>query len=257
MPRRTHPTEHTTTVNWQASAITGLNDLWSGLLDLVYPPKCLVCGDMQSKYLCAECLSEIVFINPPPPICSRCGAPNQENGCGECRGVEFAFDSARGVGIYDGALKEAIHQLKYSGHEVIAPVLGMLIVDHLKSRSIFISQIDCIVPMPIHASRLRQRGFNQSELLAREIGRAFELPILPRTLIRGRATRPQVELSVEERLPNVDGAFEVVRSDAVSGRRVLLVDDVFTTGSTSDSASRALRDAGAGEVHVLTLARSV
>jgi ComF family protein len=232
-----------------------VRDLWSGLLDLVYPPKCLVCGDMQPEYFCEACRAEIVFIQPP--VCSRCGAPIQDGPCAECFGIEYAFDAARAVGVYDGPLREAIHQLKYSGHRVLAPVLGGLLVDHLRGRSGFIQRIGCIVPMPIHTSRRRQRGFNQSALLAEPVGRAFALPVVERALIRTHATRPQVDLPIEMRRENVEGAFQVAGADAVAGRSVLLIDDVFTTGSTADSAARALRDAGAREIHVLTLARSV
>ena len=232
-----------------------LRDLWTGLLDLAYPPKCLVCGEMQPKFLCDACLAEVVLIEPP--VCSQCGAPLQEGRCPECRHeVEFAFNSARAVGQYDGVLKEAIHQLKYSGHRVLGPVLGALIVEHLR-RSALVPRVACIVPMPIHPSRVRQRGFNQSELLAAEVSRAFGLPLLPRALVRTRPTRPQVDLPIEKRRENVEGAFKVVREDAVAGRSILLVDDVLTTGSTADSAARALRDAGAREIHVLTLARSL
>jgi len=226
-----------------------------GLLDLVYPPKCLVCGEMQPKYLCGECIAEIALIEPP--VCARCGAPPQDGRCIQCQGIEFSFDSARAVGVYDGVLKEAIHQLKYSGHRVLGPVLGALLVEHLRGRPDFIRRIDCIVPVPIHRSRARRRGFNQSELLAQEVGWVFELPVLPQAIERHRPTRPQVDLPIEERSENVRGAFRVVRQDAVSGRILLLIDDVFTTGSTVDSAASALRDAGAGEIHVLTLARSV
>lgn len=235
------------------SALVG--DIWAGLLDLVYPPKCVVCGEMQSKYMCPECQDAIVFIKPP--TCSHCGAPKPEPQCAECHGVVFAFDSAQSVGIYDGVLKEAIHQFKYAGHTVMASVLGALLVQHINSRADFLAKIGCIVPMPIHPSRARFRGFNQSELLASEIGRALDLPVLPAALIRTRPTRPQVDLPVDKRHENVDDAFSVTREDVVSGRIVLLIDDVFTTGSTCDSASRALREAGAREVHVLTVARSV
>lgn len=237
------------------SASRWFRDFWTGLLDLVYPPKCLVCGEIQRKYLCEQCLEQIVFIEPP--VCGRCGAPTPEGRCAECAGIEFSFDSARAVGVYDGVLKEAIHALKYSGHRVLAPVLGALLVEHLRSRGGFVSRIGPVVPVPIHPSRVRQRGFNQSELLAAEIGRAFGLPVASDALERTRRTRPQVDLPIDQRSENVRGAFRAARQDVISGRSLLLIDDVFTTGSTVNSAAQALRDAGAREVHILTLARSV
>lgn len=234
-----------------------LLDLWSGLLDLVYPPKCLVCGDMQPKYFCEECLKQVVYIQPP--VCSNCGAPRDpnESRCRECHGVEFCFNAASAVGVYDGVLKEAIHQFKYSGHRVMGPILGELLVDYLHAHRGMLLHTNCVIPVPIHHSRERQRGFNQSDILAAEIGRAFSLPVLPSVLVRTIPTHPQVDLPIDKRRNNVERAFKVRREDAVSGRSILLVDDVFTTGSTVDSAASALRDAGASYIHVLTLARSV
>lgn len=236
--------------------ISIIRNIWDGILDLLYPPKCLVCGDMQPKYLCSDCLSQITFINPP--VCRRCGAPVQENEpCHGCSQVELGFDSARSVGAYDGVLKEAIHQLKYSGHRVMAPILGGLIVDYLREQNAWLRRTSCIVPIPIHSSRLRSRGFNQSELLAVEISRVFALPMVGASLVRWRSNQPQVDLPLDKRHENVQGIFRVIRADSIAGRSVLLIDDVYTTGSTVDSAARVLREAGAREVHVLTLARSL
>jgi ComF family protein len=170
--------------------------------------------------------------------------------------VEFAFDSARAIGEYEGVLKEAIHQLKYSGHRVLGPVLSALLLERIRLGD-YAMQVDCIIPIPVHSSRLRQRGFNQSELLAQGISCAFDLPLLRGVLLRTIATKQQIGLLIEKRRENVEGAFKVARNDAVEGRRILLLDDVLTTGSTADSAARALRDAGAKAIHVLTLARSL
>ncbi|MBI2843631.1 MAG: ComF family protein [Armatimonadetes bacterium] len=232
-----------------------VRDIWCGLLDLVYPPKCLVCGKMQPKYLCDACVEQIVYIDPP--ICRRCGAPLTEGRCLECAGAEFEFNSAESVGVYEGVLREAIHQFKYSRHRVLGPVLGGLLVEHMRSRGDLKYRAASIVPVPIHKSRLRMRGFNQSEMLAEHIGKSLSLPVLRDALLRSKPTRAQVDLPVEVRKENVHGVFQVKRRDAVSGRILLLIDDVYTTGSTADSAARALRAAGAEEIHVLTLARSV
>lgn len=232
-----------------------LIDLYEAVLDLVYPPKCLICDEMQPQYICNDCLKEIVYIKTP--ICARCGAPIEDKWCQDCHQTEFAFDSAKAVGEYDGVLRQAIHLLKYSGHKVLTPILGELMVDYLHSERRFLNRIGCIVPMPIHISRLKQRGFNQSELLAKEIGNKLALPVNTSAVIRSKATKSQVGMQHIMRQENVEDAFEVVRPDAVYGRVVLLVDDVLTTGSTADSAARAIREAGAAEVHVLTLARAI
>lgn len=230
-------------------------DIWEGALDLIYPPKCLVCGDMQPKYFCDECLSDIVWIKPP--VCSYCGMPVDDRNCRECVEIDFAFDSARSAAVYDGALKDAIHQFKYSGHKALGPILAELVIRYLREKTERLRLVDCVIPVPIHSSRLRQRGFNQSEILADEIGQAFSLPVLCGNLTRTRSTRPQVNLPKDQRRENVADAFCVESKDGVEGRNILLIDDVFTTGSTSDAATRALKDAGAKAVHVLTLARSV
>lgn len=232
-----------------------LVEIWRGLIDLVYPPKCLVCGDMQATYLCASCYADIERIKPP--CCPRCAMPTPEGPCRECPGVDFSFDSATAAGVYSGVLKDAIHQLKYSGHRVMAPYLYELLVELLRSRNVLLQKIDCIVPVPIHPKRQRERGFNQSELLARGVGRALAIPVLSNAIRKSRLTPRQVELTGSLRREIVVGAFEVVRVDGFAGRRVLLIDDVFTTGSTCDAAASALRSGGAREIHVLTVARSV
>lgn len=229
--------------------------IWEGVLDLLYPPKCLVCDDMSGKYLCDDCLSEISFIKPP--ICFRCGAPLDDRQCVECKDADYAFITARSVAVYDGVLKDAIHKLKYSGHEILGPILGSIMVEYLRSIPYHIAKYDCIVPMPIHISRLKQRGFNQAALIANEIGNALGLPVMNGVLVRNRSTHPQVDLPIEDRHSNVLGAFSTLREAGIAGISVILIDDVFTTGSTADAAARALIDGGAREVHVLTMARSL
>lgn len=233
-----------------------INDFWEGLLDLVYPPKCLVCDEMQPDYLCADCIKQITLIEGR--VCKDCGALLEDDKwCTECQSIDFAFKSARSVGVYDGVLKDAIHQFKYSGHRVLAPVFGTLMVGYLHKHTDCLQNVDCIIPVPIHRSRLRQRGFNQSELLAEVISREFALPLVRGALVRTHATHPQVNLPNDKRHENMQNAFQAVQADAIKSRSILLIDDVFTTGSTVDSAARSLRNAGAGEIHVLTLARSL
>ncbi len=233
-----------------------IRDTWVGLLDLVYPPKCLVCGDIQSEYFCEKCRAEIVPITPP--ICFVCGASLVEGYCRDCHsGTEFAFDAARAVASYEGTIKEAIHQLKYSGHRIIAPALGAMLVEFLQTKSDIVHRADCVIPMPVHPSKERQRGFNQAELIAREVADAFALPLLTNALIRSKPTRPQVDLSLEARKTNTLGAFEVVRVDGVTNRCVLLIDDVLTTGGTAHAAAWSLKEVGAREVLVATVARAI
>jgi ComF family protein len=236
-------------------SVSIMADIWQGIVDLLYPPKCLVCGEMQPDYLCAACIDEIIKLDRT--ACPKCALPRPEGTCTACRDLEYSFDSAASVGVYEGVLKDAIHQLKYSGHRVIAPALASLMVQSLRTRPWLIDRTACIVPVPIHPAKERQRGFNQSELIARDVARVFAKPMVTRALARRKQTLAQVELSGERRRENTIGIFEVVRRDAVEGRNVMLVDDVFTTGSTVEAAAFALREAGAREVHVVTLARSL
>ena len=236
-----------------SSATEYIRDIAHGIADLIYPPKCVACGDIQARHLCEACLSKIAYIEPP--VCRRCGLPLDGPTCREAMCGRFAFHNARAVAIYDGVVREAIHQLKYSGLTVVAQELRDLMTAFLARTPHFAIDASCVVPLPIHRSRQRERGFNQSFLLAVGVADHLNLPIDSKSLIRRVATRPQVELSPYERMENVKGAFAAA-DNAFEGQAVLLIDDVLTTGSTAGEASAALRKAGARCVYVLTLARS-
>jgi ComF family protein len=184
--------------------------------------------------------------------------------CGACREDEPAFDGARSFGLYTGNLRQAVLRLKFGGDERLGARLGELLAspwDALPQVGEFASPL--IVPVPLHASRRRERGFNQSDLLAAGLVRALGRqnagaapPVAKACLRRKRATPPQTGLSVAARRENLQGAFEVVKPQAVRGRRIVLVDDVMTTGATLSACARALKRAGAAQVMGLTLARA-
>lgn len=232
-----------------------ISEVWLGFVDLIFPPICLVCGEVQEKYLCTDCASKISFLTPP--LCHRCAMPLVDGVCNECRDLEFAFDTAYSVGAYEGVLRDAIHAFKYKSQKVLSEPLSNLMIEALSANNRLRASVDVIVPVPIHLSRKRLRGFNQAELLAAQIGRAMKLPVVMDVLIKSSPNRAQIDLPLDMRKSNVEGVFSINNADAVYGRRVMLVDDVFTTGSTCDSASVALRSAGVREIHVFTLARSV
>jgi competence protein ComFC len=231
-----------------------LRDLWSGALDLVYPPKCLVCGEFQPRYLCVKCASRIDYLEPP--VCDQCGLPVDDGFCRNIHCKTLSFTRARAVAVYDGVIRLAIHQLKYSGQTVLIDDFHTLLVDFLARNDHFASDATAVVPVPIHPSRERERGFNQSALLAEGIAEYLRLPLPTRALQRVGGLLPQVDLSEQERIENVRGAFKVLDAAALDGQRVLLVDDVLTTGSTASEASKTLRSAGVTRIYVLTLARS-
>jgi len=170
------------------------------------------------------------------------------------------FSSARSIGVYEGALLDAIHRFKYNGKTSLAKPLVTIMDRSITSNKIAglsVHSCDLIVPVPLHKTRLKERGFNQSLLLARELARLYNLSMDYLNLKRIRATDHQVNLKGKDRLINVKGAFAVEDKVAFKDKKVLLIDDVYTTGATIVECSKVLKRAGAKNVDVLTLARVV
>jgi ComF family protein len=176
---------------------------------------------------------------------------DEEGRCALCRTNARGFDAAYSFGAYEGVLKKLIHLLKYDRIRTLAGPLA----DRLVSAIPLDQRFDAIVPMPLHWFRYWRRGYNQATLLAKELGRRGGLPLV-RGVRRSRATPPQAGLSGARRRANVAGAFQPLRGRPLQGKRVLLVDDVFTTGATASACAGALKKAGASYVAVLTLARA-
>jgi len=237
-----------------ASIARSVADIGSGVLDLIYPPHCVVCRVTDHGYLCPKCIDSMTLIEPP--VCYKCGTPCQAFQCDECYQREYAFECARSAGIFDGALRDAIHALKYRNHEAAAEPLAEIMARAFAGTGLARSA-DVLIPIPIHNSRLLERGFNQSEVLARMLGRRIGVPLAASVLSKRRKTRHQVDLPLDERGINIRDSFSVKCATETAGKRVLLIDDVFTTGSTLDEAARVLLAAGAREVRAYTLARSV
>jgi ComF family protein len=172
--------------------------------------------------------------------------------CVRCRISPLQIDTIRSVTLFEGVLRRAMHSLKYQNCTALAEPLGGLMAAYWEQSA---RSVDVLVPVPLHASRLRRRGYNQSALLAREMARRVSLPVDEQTLLRERATVSQVGLDAGQRRENVRGAFRF-NGDGLAGKRVLLVDDVCTTGATLESCAIALREGGARSVHALTLARA-
>ncbi|GAB4456897.1 MAG: ComF family protein [Armatimonadaceae bacterium] len=239
-----------------------LRALWEGILDLIYPPVCLICERWDRPPVCADCYA--AFLPIPEPVCPRCGRPNlPETVCRICSEQEAAggwsFDSARAAGVYAGPLREAIHKLKFRSEEPLGPLLGAYLTDRCVVDSLFaetvLGRLDGVVPVPLHPRRKRQRGYNQAELLAKPLAEMLGKPLHSDLLVRSVQTAPQVGLSGKERRLNLTaGAFTVSRPAEVAQRHYLLVDDVFTTGITVNACAAALKEAGAASVVVVTLA---
>ena len=222
----------------------------SALADLFYPQRCVGCYRRASDLLCRSCFEALPLIGRP--FCARCGMPSafETSVCDECKGVDFGFESARAPLRYTGVGKEIVHSLKYQGYtRVVEKLATPLMLSVLDNQGRF----DAVVPVPLHRSRLRRRGFNQAELLARSLANEIKSPVSD-TIQVVRKTRDQVELSAAERRENVSGAFRA--GGRVRGT-ILLIDDVFTTGATMSSCAETLLRAGAQEVHGLSLCRTV
>lgn len=233
----------------------------AGLLNLAFPDDCRVCGaplkSVSRIPVCPACLSQ------PEPFaaeyeCVSCRTPflnahplDESGRCALCRLGLSGFDAAYSYGNYEGGLKKLIQLLKYGKIRTLAEPLGGLLAAALPREKSF----DVIVPMPMHWRRRWSRGFNQANLLAGVLSRRIGIPLC-RAVRRAKATPPQVGLTAAQRRANVSGAFDVARPEQIRARRILLIDDVFTTGATAGACARALKRAGAAYVAVLTVARA-
>ncbi len=243
-----------------------LSLIGSGLLDVLYPPHCLLCRvRLAEGSLCQACLHEMQG-QSTPKACERCGAGIERAGnlCEDCWEERYpAFDWAFGVGNYSGKLREAIHLLKYKERLALAEPLGSLIANTLAPSCIQKIPLtdtgqlrfDKVVPVPLHPSRYRLRGFNQSERLARVVAQQRGWQLDTKSLLRIRATHSQATLNETDRKSNVVGAFAVRPPLCFEGLSVLLIDDVLTTTATVGECARVLKEAGATAVCVVGLAR--
>ncbi len=236
---------------------------------MLFPPRCAGCG-ARGALFCDQCVGGLHWIRPP--ICARCGDPlpacvvSRPRGgpgaprepawldlCRSCVRRPPAFALARSIAVYGGSLREAIHGFKYRGRRPLADPLGRLLAATAPPETL--RAVRAVVPVPLHARRLAERGFNQAALLAEAVARAAAVPCLPDALRRLRQEVPQAKLGAADRHRNVRGAFAPGRSQ-ISGT-VLLIDDVFSTGATAEACAQALLEGGSGRVVVLTLARAV
>lgn len=230
-----------------------------GLIDLLLPPACPLCGSRSGGHpplmFCPERLSG--FHPIASPRCPRCSLPYPTEGgsdhlCESCLRDTPPFSSVLALGIYEESLRRAIQRFKYEGAIALDRPLANLLAGIVEGGNV--PSPDLLVPVPLHGTRLRERTYNQALLLARSLGRCCRLPVLSRLLVRHRPTPPQQGLRAEARRQNLKGAFGL--KGKLNGERVLLVDDVVTTGATVRECSRVLLEGGAGEVAVAVLARA-
>ena len=232
---------------------TGIGMLGSGVLQALYPRRCPVCDDIVGRAgekICLGCMDRLKLITPP--WCMRCGRKTEEGEeyCRDCRERGHLFDRGRALYEYDSAA-ESIYRFKYGGRREYAEFYGEQIVEYLGD---FIRNMEpeAIVPIPLHRRRRAGRGYNQAELLARAAGRRMGIPVYSRLLVRVRDTAPQKKLNREERQNNLKKAFNIT-ANVVKLNKTILVDDIYTTGSTLDAVALELKRHGVKSVYFIAL----
>jgi ComF family protein len=232
-------------------------------IDLLFPPRCVACGNPceptgDKPLFCASCNGELAICGRP--TCSRCATVCSEadlphGNCGNCRAAKLLFDSARTIGPYHGALRQALLKAKHALYEPLAIALGQRLAEVIE-RQPLAERPDLVVPVPMHWLKRIWRKTNPASTIAQAVARRLDLRCATRILICRRILRRQATLTPPERRQNVRGAFRASRWNMLDGKRVLLIDDVMTTGATAHEASRALLKAGAASIDVATVARS-
>ena len=235
-----------------ASVLPQVVKLKGMALDLLFPRWCIGCG-RGGDFFCYSCRKILPWIMPP--LCPRCGRP-QSSGtlCSGCIAWQAEIDGIRSPFRFDGLIRRSVHQLKYRNLRALSVPLAQLLNDYFVANPV---PGEVLVPVPLHKKRLRERGYNQSSLLAQQIGKLTRLPVVDDCLIRQRHTLAQARTStIDERRSNVSGAF-VCRDRRLRDKQVLLIDDVSTSGVTLDACAAALKSAGASSVWGLVLATEI
>ncbi len=234
----------------------GAAAVWDAILDFIYPPHCLLCrAPLEGRWVgfCAACWAGLEAI--VGPRCLRCGCPIESEAatCRNCADKLFKFNRMRALSPFNFSVQRLIHMLKYQGRTSVGRVLGEALGEALKG-DVLTAEAPLILPVPLHGSRRRERGYNQSALIARAAGTALGLSVQEGMLQRIRPTQTQTALDAEGRRANVAGAFRVKAPHRVQDRTILVIDDVVTTGATVNACAAALKAAGARKVYVAAVA---
>lgn len=248
---------------WRPILLSNSKRLWRGILHVLLPRTCYACRrDVPfgwERPLCAAC--EALVCTPGPLYCQRCGKPLPDGGahCYQCRGNKarsFSCKIMRSAVLFNPPVRALVHAFKYADRAQLSGYLAQYMVRQWP-RYPQLHEAQLIIPVPLHAKKLKRRGYNQSALLARALARQLHLPQAEDVLLRVRNTPSQTEFGREGRLRNMHGAFACVRPGCVKGKIILLIDDVATTGATLEGCAEALKEAGAKKVMAYTLAREV
>jgi competence protein ComFC len=241
------------------------DDFQRGVIDLLYPRRCILCkaffphsqGSETQEQLCPGCEDRV--LKNRPPFCRKCSRPIEDDKsfCRVCERSLFSFDRVWAACVYDDTMRRLIHLFKYGNKTALRHSFGKWIFNFLKEYHVPLEQFDLTVPVPLHPTRRRERGFNQAEILCQKLCERFPLNLSADNLVRVRHTRNQAVLGPKGRALNVHGAFKIKNPAAVKDKNILLVDDLYTTGATASEAAGILKEAGANGVSVLTVAIAV
>lgn len=233
-----------------------MNRYLYALQNLIYPTRCLICNeklDYPEQFTCNQCKECFSFLEN---ICEYCGSPIDKSGtCRVCNSEEFYFTKARSLFTFSNEIQKLIHGLKYDEKTNIGKLFATMIFHYLKKYKPF-SNIDILIPVPLHAVKFRSRGFNQSEKITRPLSKIIGIPQRTDIIKRSRFTSTQTQLNKQQRKVNVEGAFTLRKLPPDNNSSVLIIDDVFTTGSTLNAISKLLQNNGVNQIYVLTIARA-
>ena len=232
-------------------AIYAYKFFWQAM-DWIYPPACAGCG-AAGEVWCADCRNSVVRIRPP--VCERCGYPqnSKSSECAGCGKHQPAYTRLRSYGAYQGALKEAIHALKYQSNLALGFVFSQSLSEVIRDEG---WKIDVISPIPLSPKRQKERGYNQAASVAHPLAGLLDIEYDAKSLTRIKNTESQVHLTADDRMKNMSGAF-MLKERAWTGKRVLIIDDVITTGSTLNECARIAREGGAADVYGVSIARAI
>ncbi len=225
--------------------------MWNAL-DWLYPPRCCNC-DTRGFVLCDACLAEIDVLNQYQ--CKKCGYPVKKNQlfCENCSQIEPFYDHMRSWAVYAGIVREAVHSLKYKKNLALGAILAKPLIEIITKNN---WPIDIVIPIPLSRFRKRQRGYNQAALISTNIALELDLPHSNNAVRRIKETETQVSLDVNKRFTNLNDAF-YANPAKLNKRKVLLIDDVITTGATMHNCSKTIKNAGADQVYCLSVARTL
>lgn len=222
------------------------------ILELLYPTTCIFCGGISKEGICGVCREKVGHIQEPR--CKRCGKPihlEEEEFCYDCKHRDFHYEQGKSLWLHRAPVDRSIYDFKYKNRRSYGEIYAKEMVEAF-GEIIRLWEIDLLIPVPLHKKKLRKRGFNQAEVIAEGIGKRMNIPIDTTLVVRRKYTMPQKEFSQKERRRNLADAFRVSHGN-IGAKNILIIDDIYTTGSTVDSIAKVLKDAGAEKTYFLTI----